>query len=198
MSIEPSLLLLFDEFPELQSPEVLLEKEVLAHFGLLFSGYALLETGLQNCYIFWKLRLLQIEGMISDQKNWEIQYNHLEKKAHASTFGNLLNLVSDCPLLSDHLKELRVLKGKRDYFAHHFFREENDKMYSRDATLRLIGAMNALRRRVKVAEGRIDEVALSIVSAVYPGLDIPAALSKLCSDLKVDAIKSPKNSFGWE
>ncbi|TBN38030.1 hypothetical protein EYE42_13390 [Paracoccus subflavus] len=167
-----SFSLLFEDFPELRAPEAMLEKEVLAHFGLLFSGYALLETGLQNCYIFWQLRTLQSGGRISDQAAWEVSYDFLERHAHASTFGTLLKLLSNCVFLSAYQGELDDLKKKRDYFAHHFFREENDKMFSRAAMLQLIDGMDSLRRRVKVAEQHVDSAAFAMISEIYPGVDL--------------------------
>lgn len=71
---------LFEEFPELLLEEVNLNKEVFAHFGLLFSGYALLEAALQNCYIFWKLRHLQLNGSAASEEEWLGHHDNFKKK----------------------------------------------------------------------------------------------------------------------
>ena len=61
MNNAPDYKELFDEFPELAEPDVVFGKEVLAHFGLLFSNYANLEAGIQICYI--RPRRLEIRRM---------------------------------------------------------------------------------------------------------------------------------------
>lgn len=190
--------LLFEDFSELMAPDAMLEKEVLAHFGLLFSGYALLETGLQNCYIFWKMREYSLAGGISDQAEWDNRYDCFEKRAHASTFGELIKMLGDCSFISAQKDELNELKKKRNYFAHHFFREENDKIFSRDAMLLLIEKMDGLRRRVKAAEQYVSSAEFAMISEAYPGVDISKKLDVLCSRLKFSAQNNPCKTFGWD
>jgi len=129
---------LFNDFPELQSDNIIFGKEVLAHFGLLFSGYALLEAALQNCYILGQLHTALLKGEIRSQDEWTARYNALEHKVFSATLGSLLRLISNGSDLTPHMSALWILKKKRDYFAHHFFREEIDKMFSDEMSLKLI------------------------------------------------------------
>lgn len=190
--------LLFDEFPELCAEGVLLQKEVLAHFGLLFSGYALLEAAVQNCYIFWQLHVASINSEIHSQDDWEARHEVLERKAFSATFGTLLRIVSDCPDLTHQLSVLQPLKRKRDYFAHRFFREGNDKMFSDAAALRLISRMNILRREVKEAEVSIDAVSYSIIKRMYPQTEFDSNLIIELERMKSAAKQNSKVTFGWE
>ncbi|MDQ1900641.1 hypothetical protein RAH32_09340 [Paracoccus sp. WLY502] len=198
MADEPDISLLFEDFPELCSDGIMLEKELLAHFGLLFSAYSLLETSLQSCYVFWKLGQIFSKGQIKNQEEWRLHYDSLEKKAHDSTFGGLLRLLDDCHLISALQEELGLLKKKRDYFAHHFFREEVRNMFTQEARLLLMSRMNILRRRVETSEKQVGLVASSIIERLYPRLDVDSMVKELSEKMKADAISSPQTVFGWE
>lgn len=194
----PEMADLFEEFPELLLEEIILQKEVLAHFGLLFSGYALLEAALQNCYIFWQLRRLHLDRKITSENEWRERYDAFEEKAFGATFGNLLKMLDDCPDLASWSDELRHLKKGRDYFAHHFFREENDKMFSDDAALALIYRMNVLRARVKQSENAADTVADRIFKSMCPHVDMEKKLDAIMSQVTAEAVRNPSKTFGWE
>jgi hypothetical protein len=84
---------LFEVFPELAESDVIFSKEALAHFGLLFSVFADLETGVQSCYTFWQLRNELSKGEIKTEQKWVERYDALEAKAIKATFGSLLGLV---------------------------------------------------------------------------------------------------------
>lgn len=194
----PEMADLFEDFPELLLEEVILQKEVLAHFGLLFSGYALLEAALQNCYVFWQLRRLHLSRKIASEGEWRAHYDTFEEKAFGSTFGSLLRLLTDCSDLANSFVELSSLKKSRDYFAHHFFREENNKMFSDDAALALIHRMSLLRTRVKQAENAADTVAHSFFKSMYPQIDMEKKLAETMSQIKTAATANPSRTFGWE
>ncbi len=198
MSDDDDLNLLYEEFPDLISDGNLLQKEVFAHFGLLFSGYALLETGLQNCFIFSELHRCVVEKKVLCRQDWRAAYDALEAKSHASTFGTLLKLLDSCPQLAECKDELSSLKSSRDYFAHHFFREENGKMFSDEGRIRLISRMNVLRRRVKLLEEKVDDAGLSIIELIYPHLNIPGAIDQLLGKFKAEAVANPSSAYGWE
>ncbi len=93
---------------------------------------------------------------------------------------------------------LWALKKSRDFFAHHFFREENEKMFSDEAALRLILRMNVLRHKVKQAEKTVDRVGHTLFKAMYPDEDLESKLESMLSDLKAEAIENPRMTFGWE
>ena len=189
---------LITEFPELQDEEIILSKEVLAHFGLLFSAFALLEAGLQNCYIYWHLRSALENKSIRSQTDWNRLSSDLEVTAFGKTFGGLLTLLQECPEISPRLEELRSLGKSRNYFAHHFFRDENDKMFDNQAKLHLISRMNLLRKRVKEAESAIELTSIDLLKRLYPDIDVVSEINKVISEHKKALKDTPPSNFGWE
>lgn len=189
---------LFEDFPELQSDGIIMMKEVCSHFGLLFSAFALLETGLQNCFVFWQLRQSLKNGKIRSEEHWQREFDALQKKAEDATFGSLLRLVSDVRELDPHMPDLAKLKKSRDYFAHHFFREENDKMHSDESAILMLDRMNILRKLVKVSEDSVDMVQEKIFNSIYPGVDMNGTLKRIMEAEKADFIADPRTKFGWE
>lgn len=190
--------LLLNDFPELLSDDVVLKKEVLAHFGLLFSGYALLEAALQNFYIFSQQKMYLFSGDCRSKADWQSRHDCLERKAFAATMGNLINLVSEFEEITSALDELRKLKKSRDYFAHHFFREENDKLFSDESLFRLICGIDNLRRRVKKAELFVDAAARDVLKYIHPNVDVDAVVSEHAAKIKGDNSKNDDLPFCWE
>lgn len=189
---------LIGEFPELSNEDVLPIKEVYAHFGLLFVAFANLEAGLQNCYVFWKLRGSVLDGKVTSLQDWEVLHTEFEDRAIASTLGSLLNLLRDCEGLSGVMSELKLLKESRDYFAHHFFREENDKMFADEVMLKLMARMHILRCRVKDCETSVDGVGREMFQSLYPDTDISARVEEYTEELMDGILNRPPSRFGWE
>lgn len=189
---------LFAIFPELQAPDVILQKETLAHFGLLFSGYARLEAAVQNCFVFWSMYSSVIEGRVKTQEEWERNADAFEQKAFKATFGTLLKYIKDCPELAPHMENLGKLKSKRDYFAHHFFREENEKLFSDETTLHLISRMDALRREVEVAEVEVQRVSHTLFGRIHRNIDLDEVLPAEMQRLRQIALEQKNKTVGWE
>lgn len=196
----------FADFPELLDAEVNWGKEVLAHFGLLFSSYALLEASLQNCITFWR-KLMFVQTI--DRKNtheeliaqWEQEHDKVEQLAIASTFGSLLKLLTDCPFLDGCRDELLSLKAKRDYFAHHFFRETASFHVSDALRLRMLRSMDALRLRVKEAEDFADSAVTAMHAKLYPTKDLNALALAEFEEERAQILRERQDHevrFGWE
>ena len=109
-----------------------------------------------------------------------------------------MKLVADFDRLKPHLETLTKLKRKRDYFAHHFFREENDKLFSSEATLNLMSRMNVLRKEVRLAEVQVDAVHSSMLQELYPDKDVVGEITADMAERKKQYFENPPNSFGWE
>lgn len=189
---------LFEDFPELQSDGIIMMKEVCSHFGLLFSAFALLETGIQNCYVFHQLHKSLKAGGLRSEAEWRRAFEDMQKRAHDATFGSLLRLSLDIVELDHILPELAKLKKSRDYFAHHFFREENDKMFSDVSAILMLDRMNVLRRRIKAAERSVDNAQEKIFNSIYPGVGMTITLMNIMESEKADCIANPRTKFGWE
>lgn len=95
-----------------------------AHFGLLFSRFALLEAALHNLVLYVRLQQELHSGSIRSTGTLHNRAEAIEREAFAMTFGSLLQALHRAGALSEFFPRLNALKKKRDYFAHHFFREK--------------------------------------------------------------------------
>lgn len=90
LSFDEQRQLLIEEFPELLSNDVILQKEIYAHCGLLFFGFALVEHSLINIstfsYVASRLKKQKIKNSDDWEKSWDIGY----EKSCNLTFGNLV------------------------------------------------------------------------------------------------------------
>ncbi|NVO55105.1 hypothetical protein HW561_04780 [Rhodobacteraceae bacterium B1Z28] len=189
---------LLKDFPELEGGDFILGKEVLAHFGLLFSGFANLEGGLQNCYLFWQLHIALINGEVGSKNDWLALHSKFESEAFDATFGRLVNLLGDCPDMKFLADDLKALRHSRNYFAHRFFREENDKMFNDDAILKLMSRMNVLRHEVKKCEGSVENVSTHLFQVIYPNVDMKSNIAAFAQERMEEISVSPPKDFGWE
>ena len=201
MPSETRLDRLFEDFPELLAADVNWDKEVYAHFGLLFSGYALLEAALQNCFVFRELKIAWDAKIVTDAIGWENRCDELEKKAFGLTFGDLIKAVEDYPEFLDLKPFLRRLKMKRNYFAHHFFREEMAHLLSEEHKPSMIAAMNDLRNSVREMEGKCQILSEAMIKEIRPTVDVQKATTQKMAIMKEELVARTRGVqpiFGWE
>lgn len=177
MNEAPDFLELFADFPELASEDIVYSQEVLAHFGLVFSAFANLEAGLQCCYTLSKCTTELQAGNIKSEEEWTLLHDQFEEKAFKATYGQLLGYLSEFSPLDNVRDKLEELKEKRNYFAHHFFREENGKLFNDEATLHLLSRMHKLRKEISKANEAVNTVHMSLFRSLYPSTDVDVALS---------------------
>ncbi|WP_157879059.1 hypothetical protein [Pararhodospirillum photometricum] len=189
---------LFLEFPELLSDDRNLHKEVLSHFGLLFSQYAQLEASIHNFYIFYQLKNSMMTGKIKTKQDWLILFEKYEQKAFSATLGSLINFVSDCDEMSPLIDNLRSINKTRNYFAHHFFREESPKLFSEPSSLHLINGINQVRNDVTLIEEKVEAITDKLMESIYGSSDFKKSISNLCDQLEEEFTKIPTFIFGWE
>lgn len=188
---------LWRDFPELQEADVVWEKEVFAHFGLTFFAFSLLEAALQNLYMCWQLGLDLRRGHVSSFGEWQHQAAHYEDEAFKATFGALVRKNRDVVQLDPIRSELELLKRRRDYFAHHFFREENRNMLTDERRQFLILEMARLRRDIESAEKFVDNVGRNILERIYSGKDLDAHIDELAVKLRAEALGDAVFKIGW-
>jgi len=116
---------LVGDFPELLADDVVLQKEVYAHFGLTFFKFALVEHSLINAYVFSYVGEQIAKGRIRSQDDWQNAFDKSYAEATKKTFGNLAKQVLAIAEFADLNSELLEVKSLRDYFAHHFMRDES-------------------------------------------------------------------------
>jgi hypothetical protein len=67
-------------------------------------------------------------------------------KQHAQSLGNLLKRVQTLAIMDDRLKALIAdAKARRDFLAHHFFRERAVEFNKRDGRDKMIAELSAAR-----------------------------------------------------
>ena len=163
---------LFQEFPELLNPDVNLEKEVYAHFGLLYMGFALLEHSLINIATI-KLAIDEVKKSGKrDIQEWELAYDRAFTKSTAQTFGNLLKIVISVQEFHEINSTLERVKRVRDYFSHHFFRREASHMGERDSVIALL--LDIRQARMYVDEVEASTRPLHIKYFKWLGIPLPS------------------------
>lgn len=156
-------------FPELELANVDWNKEVFAHFGLAFMKVALLEHCLINAYTAICAAKDFKESNLYTQENWENTYDRAFETAKSKTFGNLKKLIVATDGF-DHLEaHLEKTKRLRDYFAHHFMREDADYMASESGCILLIYNLYKSSMEIKNIELMVEDAAQKF----YRRLGIP-------------------------
>lgn len=139
---------LVEEFPELGDEEVTLPKEVFAHFGLLFFKFSLVEHSLIIIMTIFHLGEELAAKRVRTKTDWETAYDVGHDKARSKTFGNLIRAISVIEEFKPLLPRLAEIKKLRDYFAHHFFREEVGMYGNNEACWHTLWAIKSVRDRL--------------------------------------------------
>lgn len=125
MSFETEKTILLKEFPDLEDENIILEKEIYAHFGLLFMKFSFVEHSLINIVTASHVGAAFVAGKIRSKSQWENAFDEGYEKAVKQTFGNLVkNVIKEPEFLKLEVK-LKAQKEVRDYFAHHFFERKS-------------------------------------------------------------------------
>ena len=192
---------LIEEFPELAQPDALLQKEVYAHFGLVFMSFGLVEHSLINIITFKDAASVFPFPDERDQTGWGNEVDKAYASAVALTFGNLVKKVSAIPEFIDLRKSLDEAKRLRDYFAHHFMREESRFSTSDDGCWLLLSKIAVVRRQIK----HLDEELKVPFGAMCQRLKIPLPSEpELEEELEkyhgetVEALISGVARVGWD
>ncbi|MDF2621704.1 MAG: hypothetical protein K0S00_4363 [Xanthobacteraceae bacterium] len=157
---------LIREFPELGDPEAYLEKEIYAHFGAVMFKFALIEHSLINIFIFASsIRDTKI-GKIKTKSDWEESIDCYFEIAKSKTFGNLINGVVIFKRFVKFKENLLNIKKKRNYFAHHFFREDAAYFSSADGCWFLLEGMHVVRGEIDDIETRLGIEFQAMMSSV--------------------------------
>ena len=162
---------LFDDFPELLREDLIWEREIFAHFGLLYMGFALLEHELINCCtIHGAAREMRKSGQ-RDKNVWPQFHDESFERCVAMTLGDLIKATVVIREYKDLQIDLLKIKKVRNYFSHHFFRREAAHMGDRVPALSLLVDMHEARISVKEVEQKAKEcyqAYLVRIGLVYP------------------------------
>lgn len=192
---------LIREFPELGDPEAYLEKEVYAHFGSLMFKFALIEHSLINIFIFANsindLKNLNIKSQVDWEKSIDIYF----ELAKSKTMGNLINDILKFKEFYKYKECLKNIKKKRDYFAHHFFREDITYFSSKDGCWLLLERMHLVRSEVDELEANLGSEFQDLMSSasipVMSDAHFQEELARYREEAE-SALRSGTAIVGWE
>jgi hypothetical protein len=105
-------------------------RETFAYFGRTFYMASALEVGLAHALLFAEFlhdeqqRLLATREDDFDKKQYQTRFDAYVEKQFAQTMGNIIRRVERLAEITDDLKSrIRAAKQRRDYLAHHFWRD---------------------------------------------------------------------------
>ena len=201
MRSDPRLAELIEEFPELADAATIIEKELYAHFGLLFFTFALVEHSLINFAVFDAMGKAIRNQSIRNRMEWEGAFDQNYEKAKSLSLGNLIKVIKDIPELAPAFSEIAKMKAERDYFAHHFFRDEIVYFKSDDRGWLLLIKLQEVRQRAHKLEDRLKPQ-FDLMCSRY-GLPRPTAeqLTQTLNEYEDETATAVSNGtarFGWE
>jgi hypothetical protein len=147
---------LLREFPDLGDANAILAKEMYAHFGLLFFVFALVEHTMINVVTFCGAYREILRQRTRTREGWQKLVDKHFLRAKSLTFGALMREVLREREFQNFSANLRSIKDKRNYFAHHFFRDEAPFTSSEDGLWFLLIKMNHVRREVKTLDEQLE------------------------------------------
>jgi hypothetical protein len=156
-SDDPEFLELVVEFQELAEPDVILAKELYAHFGLLFYVFGLAEHALMNIAVTARLYERYRKGEVVNSAEREKEWDRIAPQVEALTFGKLVSEVSKIPEFLEQAEAMSVAKRDRDYFAHRFFRENAGLAVTDEGVRLLLVRLNQTRRQAETFEASLDQ-----------------------------------------
>jgi len=200
-NFEQSKAALLEEYYDLQSEDVILQKELYAHFGLLFFKFSLVEHSLINVLLFHNVGKSFHKGEIKSKVQWENSFDAEYEKACNLTLGNLIKRVLKIPEFSGFEAKLNELKQARDYFAHRFFRDEVG-LYGNDEGIWILLAEIARFRNMTMS---VEKLLMPSFEKLCDRLGIPIPndiqSEVLIRELKEETLSSIRNDtvkFGWD
>jgi hypothetical protein len=193
--------LLQEEFPELTGVDIVLNKEIYAHFGLAFMKFGLVEHSLINVLVFSHVGENFISGKIRSKQEWERAFDVAHADATKLTFGQLINSVQKIAEFEPLVAKLRDLKTLRNYFAHRFMRDEAQFQSSDEGCWLLLTKIASVRRKAMTMEDEIRppfECMCARLNIRLPGREeTDSDINRLLDDSRVK-IQAGTAKVGWE
>lgn len=151
-------------------------KAVYAHFGRAYYFSNVFEVGLGNAFMTLgflaeakdKAHVAKCEGRPFDRAQHEADFDAYVARQNAQTLGNLIKTASRFePLLGPEFQALLPeVKEKRDFLAHHFFRERAVELFSRRGRDSMIAELEEMQQIFHEADETLSEIMEPHVRAV--------------------------------
>ncbi len=136
-------------------------KAVYAHFGLAVYLAQVLEHGLVNALVFLEL-IPNRAGNPVPRKQWETEVDSFLERNFETTLGKMIrSLKAVTPIPSDLETVLTDALTKRNFLAHHFFRERSDEFMSQEGRERMIEELQNAQALFDAADTKLSEATKS-------------------------------------
>jgi recombinational DNA repair ATPase RecF len=137
-------------------------KAVYAHFGLAVYSAQVLEHGLANALVCAEL-LPRRAGKPTVRKQWEAEFDTFINQQFEQTLGRLIrSLKAAAPVPDDLETLLAAALGRRNFLAHHYFRERAEEFITRDGRERMITELREAQKLFESADDRLGQVAIPL------------------------------------
>lgn len=163
--------------------------------------YSLLEHSLINALMFERAIVEVKAKTVTTHEQWSIALDRHFDHSKAFTFGNLVKALVKYRDFQPFEPDLSSIKKSRDYFAHHFFRDEIAYFGSDEGRWFLLEKMNEERLRVNRTEKALQPVSyarLKRVGIPYPTEEV---FNSEIATAYVEAqarVLDGKATVGWE
>jgi hypothetical protein len=133
-------------------------KTVYEHFGLAIYLAQVLEHGLANALMCSEL-LPRRAGKPLPRKQWEAEFDAFMEQQFKHTLGRLIQRLNSTSPVPDDLEELLTAAlVKRNFLAHHYFREHADAFMSHRGREEMIAELQEAQKLFEKADDRLDQV----------------------------------------
>ena len=139
-------------------------KEVFAHFGRAYYLAGVFEIALANALLYLDfLRELKVKIQCGGMKNfdrpsYEAEFDQFMKQQHAKTVGNLIKRVHELTDMDEPLKVyITTAKVRRDFLAHHFFREHAEDFARRGGRDKMLAELYDAQELFESAARKITD-----------------------------------------
>ena len=186
-----------DVFPELAHDFVYLTKEVYAFFGLLFYNFAIVEHSLINIL---SIKIAREKCGDDDSQDLVELIERAYQSVRRKTFGRLRTEVLEIAEFIKWKEELDAAKKQRDYFVHHFCREEFGFPLTDEARWHILWELHKVRKSLRRLEKALRYSMKEMCTRIGVGMpnidELNTFSEKRASERNADII-SGLFDFGW-
>ena len=134
-------------------------KTVYAHFGLAMYLAQVLEHGLANAMMSAEL-LPRRAGKPVPRKEWEAEFDVFMDQQYQQTLGRLIRALKNVTSVPSDLEGLlSEALDRRNFLAHHYFRERAEAFMSWKGREKMIEELQGAQKLFDNADARLTEIA---------------------------------------
>jgi hypothetical protein len=171
-------------------------KEVFAHFGRAYYYAGAMETGLA-CILLYLDFLAKQKPKIKaagpqnfNRPKYDVEFDAFMKSQHAKTIGNLMKRIHELTDVEEPLKtQIGIAKARRDFLAHHFFREHAEDFALRRGRDKMLAELQDAQKLFESVECQVKEY----LNRTVEQLGIPAAMLEAYTERYIKSLEENEN-----